>query len=398
MSEWKEDIFNNFIKLKRGYDLPESNIVRGKYPIVASTTIKGYHNQFKANPPGVVTGRSGSLGYVQYISTKYWPLNTTLYVKDFRDNFPKYVYYFLKKLNLENFNSGAGVPTLNQNHLHKLKIKIPPLPVQKKIAAILSAYDDLIEKNNRRIAILEKMAEEIYREWFVRLRFTGHEQVKFNKGIPEGWEVVKIDDMSEITSSKRIYADDYVKDGVPFYRSKEIIQKYNNIEISEPLYISYEKFNEINRKFGAPQKNDILITSVGTLGVCYLVKENDYFYFKDGNLIWLKKYNDTTQKYLYYWLQSEQGKSSLLETTIGTSQPAFTIVNLKKVNILKPNENILTKFINIIEPINRQNDKLLESVRNLKQTRDRLLTRLISGKLSVENLDIQFSPSMIDTE
>ena len=140
MSEWIEDSFDSFIRLKRGYDLPQSNIVLGKYPVVASAAIKEYHNNFKANSPGVVTGRSGSLGSVQYISTKYWPLNTTLYVRDFKGNFPKYVYFFLKLMHLENFNSGAGVPTLNQNHLHKLTIKIPPLPIQKKIAAVLSVW------------------------------------------------------------------------------------------------------------------------------------------------------------------------------------------------------------------------------------------------------------------
>ena len=95
MNKWKEDIFNNFITLKRGYDLPQSDVMPGKYPVIASTAIKDYHNDFKVAPPGVVTGRSGSLGSVQYITEQYWPLNTTLYVKDFKGNFPKYVYYFL---------------------------------------------------------------------------------------------------------------------------------------------------------------------------------------------------------------------------------------------------------------------------------------------------------------
>jgi type I restriction enzyme S subunit len=126
MKGWREDIFNNFIKLNRGFDLPEKNIIDGDYPVVASTSIKAYHKDYKINPPAVVTGRSGSLGIVQYINQKCWPLNTSLYVKDFKGNYPKYVYFFLKTFHLENFNSGAGVPTLNQNHLHKLNIHIPP--------------------------------------------------------------------------------------------------------------------------------------------------------------------------------------------------------------------------------------------------------------------------------
>jgi type I restriction enzyme S subunit len=120
-------------------------MISGVFPVVASTTIKGYHNQPKIKSPCVVTGRSGSLGIVQYITKDCWPLNTSLYVKDFKGNFPKYVYYYLKTMHLEIYNSGAGVPTLNQNHLHSLRIKVHKLEIQQKIADILSAYDDLIE-------------------------------------------------------------------------------------------------------------------------------------------------------------------------------------------------------------------------------------------------------------
>src|SRR5574344_1185178 len=114
---WRDDIFDNLVRLKRGHDLPNQNIVSGKFPVVASSGIKDFHNDFKASPPIVVTGRSGTLGEVQYITEKSWPLNTTLYSISFRDNLPKYVYYYLKEMHLENFNAGAGVPTLNQNHL-----------------------------------------------------------------------------------------------------------------------------------------------------------------------------------------------------------------------------------------------------------------------------------------
>ena len=195
MQNWEEKFFDNFAKLKRGYDLPEKNIIYGEYPIIASTSVKDYHKTYKVKPPCVVTGRSGSLGTVQYINKKCWPLNRTLYIKEFKGNLPKFVYYFLQTMHLENYNSGAGVPTLNQNHLHKLKIKTPSLPIQKKIAAVLSTCDDLIENNNRRMAILEKMAELIYREWFVRMRFAGHEKATFKKGVPEGWGKIRIKEL-----------------------------------------------------------------------------------------------------------------------------------------------------------------------------------------------------------
>ena len=115
---WPKVRFDDFIKLNRGFDLPDSMIVQGQYPVVASTNIKAYHNEYKIDGPAVATGRSGSLGKVQYIEGKCWPLNTALYVKDFKGNFPKFVFYYLQTMHLEQYNAGVGVPTLNQNHLH----------------------------------------------------------------------------------------------------------------------------------------------------------------------------------------------------------------------------------------------------------------------------------------
>ena len=160
--------FRDFIILQRGFDLPKHSRDEGEYPVIAAAGIHGCHSEFKVNPPGVVTGRSGSLGEVVFVKCPYWPLNTTLWVKDFKENQPRYVYYFLKTLDLKRFNSGAGVPTLNRNHLDTLIVKIHDKQIQQKIAAILSAYDDLIENNLRRIKILGEMAQSFYREWFVK--------------------------------------------------------------------------------------------------------------------------------------------------------------------------------------------------------------------------------------
>lgn len=193
MSEWKEAYLGDILQFQRGFDITQKEQISGNVPIVSSSGITGYHNTVKAKSPGVVIGRKGTLGTVHYIDIDYWPHDTTLWVKDFKRNSPRFIYYFLKLMRLENYDVGASNPTLNRNHLHKIKLIFPPLAVQKKIAAILSAYDDLMENNNYHIAILEKMAEEIYREWFVRLRFPGYKQINMNKGIPDGWEFLKIE-------------------------------------------------------------------------------------------------------------------------------------------------------------------------------------------------------------
>ena len=139
--------------LKRGYDLPESKRINGQYLIYSSNGIAGSHNEYKVKGPAVITGRSGSLGTVQYTENNCWPLNTTLYVSDFKGNNPKYISYLLQMLHLEKYGSGSAVPTLNRNHLDNLEVTFHSLIEQQHIVDIIGSIDDKIENNNK---IIEK--------------------------------------------------------------------------------------------------------------------------------------------------------------------------------------------------------------------------------------------------
>ncbi len=180
---------------------------------------------------------------------------------------------------------------------------------------------------------------------------------------------VRMSDLCEITSSKRIFAADYVSEGVPFYRGKEVTEKYKgNLAVSTELFITEEKFCEIERKFGAPIEGDLLLTSVGTLGSPYVVKFGERFYFKDGNLTWFRFFKGLDSKYLYYWLVSPQGKEELQKCTIGSSQSAFTIVLLKGMEIELPPlptqrriANILSAYDELIEN-NQRRIRILEDM------------------------------------
>lgn len=144
-------------------------------------------------------------------------------------------------------------------------------------------------------------------------------------------------DFCETTSSKRIYASEYVNAGVPFYRSKEVIERQSGkLDVSTEIFITESRFEEIERKFGSPQKGDLLLTSVGTLGIPYVVGEGERFYFKDGNLTWFRNFHGLDSRYLYYWLLSPLGKSELKKATIGSSQSAYTINLLSNLVISPP--------------------------------------------------------------
>jgi uncharacterized protein YkwD len=204
---------------------PRSNSQAGPYQVIYSSGPGSTHSEFKVKGPGVVIGRKGTLGTVFFSEDAYWPHDTTLWVKDFHGNDPRFAYYFLKTMQLETYDAGASNPTLNRNHIHTLPIHYPSLPLQRKIASVLSAYDDLIENNTRRIEILEEMVQVIYREWFVHFRFPGHEKVQMVDSelgpIPEGWSVKKVSEVASVYRGRSYRSADIVEEGgLPFLNLK----------------------------------------------------------------------------------------------------------------------------------------------------------------------------------
>lgn len=362
--------FDNFVSLNRGFDLPDDKIVEGKYPVVASTSIKAYHNQFKVRAPIVVTGRSGSLGKVQYVAEDGWPLNTALYAKNFHGNNPKYVYYFLQTMHLEQYNAGVGVPTLNQNHLHSLKILIHDLPTQKKIASILSAYDDLIQNYKKQIEALQTAASELYKEWFVRFRFPGYQNTKFENGIPEGWKVEKLFDVAKIIYGYPFNSDEFCDDSSlnPVVRIRDILDNYTNTYTSETCDEKYW----IN-------PNEMLI---GMDGIFHMSLWTGKRALQNQRTVRVtSKVKNLSNYYLYFSLYPQI--KALEQMIVGTTVAHLGDKHLKKITILIPEDKILKMSFERLEPIMNRIYSLQQQITNLTQQRDLLLPRLMSGKLEV---------------
>lgn len=287
---------------------------------------------------------------------------------------------------IESLGSGATVKGIKLDTLKSIKINLPPIITQQNIASILSAYDDLIENNLKRIKLLEEKAQQTYEEWFVRMRFPGYEDAVIDEetGLPEGWDKVKLGDKFNVQSSKRIYLSDYTDFGIPFFRGKEITQKSENSSSNDILYISEERFLELKSKFGAPKYRDILLTAVGTLGNLYMVQENDGdFYFKDGNLIWIRTNDSSSSYFLLYLLQSEIFQSHIRNIAIGSSHKALTIKGLKDSEIVYPSSNVVSKFDEIVIPLSNAKSNIQNQNQRLKEARDILLPRLMSGMIEV---------------
>ena len=188
MSEWKECKLGDVLTFQRGHDLPRTEMIEGSYPVAGSNGIIGFHSKYTTKGPGITIGRSGNIGTPHFYKNDFWAHNTVLYVKDFKGNSEIFLFYFLKTLDFSQFNTGSAVPSLNRNHIHELSVEFPHLPEQRAIASILSSLDDKIDLLHRQNATLEKMAETLFRQWFV-------EEAK------EEWENCVLEDLcSQINS------------------------------------------------------------------------------------------------------------------------------------------------------------------------------------------------------
>lgn len=167
MIPWPEMNLGDVIELHRGFDLPTSQRSHGPIPVISSSGVSGTHDKARAVGPGVVVGRYGTLGVVTFAPGDYWPLNTTLFVSDFKGNDPLWVSYLLRTIDYLAYSDKAAVPGVNRNHLHQARVWRPPLPEQRVIAKVLGDLDDKIDLNRRMNNTLEALARALFKSWFV---------------------------------------------------------------------------------------------------------------------------------------------------------------------------------------------------------------------------------------
>ncbi|HFI0263240.1 TPA: restriction endonuclease subunit S, partial [Streptococcus suis] len=250
MSEVKTCELGDLIEFQRGYDLPKSEFRNGPYPVQSSNGILGYHIDYKVEGPGITIGRSGTVGIPHYLNENFYPHNTTLFVKDFKGNDRKYIYYLLKHLKLNDFKTGSGVPTMNRNHLHPLKVNaFIDKNYQVKLSSILSILDQKIALNNQINEELEAMAKTLYDYWFVQFDFpdengkpyksSGGKMVyndQLKREIPEGWGVKQLGELADLYQPQTLSEKDLISNGRYFvYGANGIIGKYNKYNHETPM-------------------------------------------------------------------------------------------------------------------------------------------------------------------
>jgi len=297
--------------------------------------------------------------------------------------------------------SGTKVRHTSPSRIYEIKQKIPSIISQHKIAAILSTYDDLIEKNTRRIKILEEMAQAIYREWFVHFHFPGHEGVRIVESemglIPEGWEVCQLgDQLAALETGKRPKGGAIgFEGGVPSIGA-ENVNGIGKHDFSSEKYVPSNFFSQMRQ--GIIQNGDVAIYKDGA----YIGRSS---YFRDSfpyskccvnEHVFLLRSNNVklTQNILYLWLQEHETLEAIRSTNSNAAQPGINREGLNGIELILPPIKLAKQFDNIVEPILAKIINHAKHNQNLRRTRDLLLPRLISGELDVSELEIMIPEAM----
>ncbi len=286
----------------------------------------------------------------------------------------------IKKKDIANLTQGSTIIHLYGKNIKHLQVHLPPLEEQKKIADILTTVDKKIAFVEENISATEELKKGLMQKLLTE--GIGHTEFKDSElgRIPESWEIKSLNQISDLTSSKRIYLSDYVDSGIPFFRGKEVSLLKNREKIEDLLFISENKYEEIKVKYGVPSKNDILITAVGTLANTYRVPNNDKFYFKDGNLIWLK---DITENSIFIEYLMNFRKKDILDSASGSSQKALTIVQLKKLNLTLPPLEEQKQIAEILSTVDNKLENLKEKKLFFEELKKGLMQKLLTGEVRV---------------
>jgi len=377
---WDECTLGDVVTLKRGHDLPNAKRNPGEVPVVSSSGITGSHNEAKARPPGVVTGRYGTIGEVYYITEPYWPLNTALYAVDFHGNDPRFVAYFLRS-QLRNYQSDkAAVPGVDRNVLHKLPAKCPDPQSQQRIVSVLSAYDDLIENNRRRIALLEEAARLLYREWFVHFRFPGHDHVKITDGVPEGWEQCSFPDIIDFKEGPGLRNYQYRDEGIPFLNIRTLGN--DDIDLSKTQFLDPDEVDRRYQHF-LLQEDDHVVSSSGTLGRVATVRASHLPVCLNTSIIRMRPKTKIGKWFLKAYLSHGDFLDSAKSMATGAAQLNYGPSHLKQMKIVLPREDLLLNFEGQVAAIYEQKKVLIEHASQLAKARDLLLPRLMDGRLEI---------------
>lgn len=353
-SDWVYKLIKDICPMQRGFDLPSYDVSEGKYPVCYSNGVLRRHNDYKIVGPGVITGRSGTIGKVFFIEGNYWPHNTSLWVTDFKGNYPKYIYYLLKHIRLERFLAGTGVPTLNRNVVHIYKVGIPKDgKEQEKIANILSTWDNAIELKEKLIEQKKKQKKGL-----MQLLLTGKKRLK---GFSGEWRKYKLGSLCSI------------KKGV----------QLNKLELDDK-----GAYAAINGGIGASGYTDLWNTEANKITIseggnsCGFVNYITEKFWCGGHC-YVLEINKILENniFLFHILKFNQIK--IMRLRVGSGLPNIQKKDLSNFILLVPNNEEQTAIANVLSTADKEIELHEKQLGELKKQKKGLMQLLLTGIVRV---------------
>jgi type I restriction enzyme S subunit len=375
-SEWPLVSLGDVINLKRGYDLAARDRESGCVPIISSSGPTGTHSKAMVDAPGVVTGRYGTIGLVYYVEEPFWPLNTTLYVQDFKGNDPRFVYYLLKTISYRDYLDKAAVPGINRNDVHRAMVCLPPIHEQESIAATIHCLDIGIESHRAENETVEEIARAIFKSWFVdfdpvRAKAEGREPegmdavtaALFSSGfeesifgpVPAGWNMGRLDDLLVLQRGFDLPNVERVPGPFPVIAASGPSGTHREYQVKGPGVVTGRS---------------------GVLGNVYWVDDD---FWPLNTSLWIKEYKRATPAYALQHLRT----LDLSSFNAGSAVPTLNRNHIHGLPTVVPPATLVQAFDEVATPLFESIRKNQKQAATLTDLRDTLLPRLISGKLRV---------------
>jgi type I restriction enzyme S subunit len=389
MAEWHELPLGEVITLHRGFDLPSRLRIAGSIPVVSSSGVTGHHATAKVDPPGVVTGRYGTLGEVFYLDRPFWPLNTTLFVSEFNGNNPRFVAYFLESMNLATYNGAAAVPGLDRNALHRIKVRWPDRVTQAKVAAVLAGYDELIANNHRRIHITEEMVEATYSEWF-RARSPADRGETNAHAVTRAWAESRVGELVDITRGRSYASANLVETGGRAFVNLKCIDRDGGFRRN-----GIKRYDGPFRDEHLVRAGDVVVAITDVTQERRIVaraaripKLHEPESVISADLVRVVAREMADRPFIYAMLRFSEFPETVKHYANGANVLHLNPARISEYRFAIPPASLRHRFGEMVMPLMELSDNLELQNETLTSTRDILLPRLISGQIDVSQLHI----------
>ena len=381
---WRLVPLGEVTTLQRGADLPIQDRIPGSVPVYGSNGVLGTHGHALHSGPGVITGRSGSIGAVYFSLGAYWPLNTTLYVRDFHGNSERFAYYLLSWLQLERFAASTGVPSLNRNFVHPYPVAVPPLSEQRAIAAVLDSIDDAIERTEAVIAATEQLRDSLVNQLLTRGVPGWHTAWKEVPGLgtmPADWEVVRLGEETTHVGSgvtPRGGKSVYTSSGITFLRSQNV--HFEALELDDVVFIATE-IDDVMRR-SRVQPNDVLLNITGaSIGRCTVAPADLGPANVNQHVCIIRTTERINPRFAWKWLTTPRSQQEIDDIQTGQSRQGLNYQQVRQLTIARPSRTEQDAIVEILGGVDAALTQVRHEQHGFKVLKDSITDALLTGRV-----------------